>query len=566
MNPIQFTRNVRSLNRLRHIAQVLTRHGFGHIVTRMNLGRYVPVWMLRRRSPADSHAADLSVGQRLAKVCTELGPTFIKLGQTLSTRSDLLPPDILAELRMLQDDVPPFDSASAMAVIEQDLGKPSEECFSHIDAAPFASASIGQVYRAKSREGKDLVVKVRRPDIEKTVAADLQLLHFLAGTLESLMPELRIYRPGVLVSEFEDALRRELDYVHEASTTDRFTKAMEGVEGIRIPKVHWDLSGPRVLTLRALPGIALGRILDGDAASENINRKLIARRLADCYLKQAFETGIFHADPHPGNLLIDPPGTVGLIDFGQVGTITPECMTQLIVIAYACVFREVDVVIDALSDMGAVGVETDRRNLHRAFQVLLDKYYGLPIRRFHLGTLLNEFTDVIRRHELVVPREFTMLIKAFSSVASVTAALDPDLNLLELLGPRLRKALSSCFSPKSFSRESALAVWHALNTVRQFPGQLRQALRRFAAGAWRLDVRHENMDRLISELDRSSNRLAFSVVIAAIIVGSSVVVSASTDMRLIGIRVQHFGIMGYLIAGILGLGLSWAIFRSGRLH
>ncbi len=568
MTPLQFTRGVRSLNRLRHIAQVLTRHGFGHIVTRINLGRHVPIWMLRKKDHPDSAAGvETSVGRRLALAATELGPTFIKLGQMLSSRPDILPETVLRELRTLQDDVPPFDNSVALGIIAEELGRPVTECYASVGVAPIASASIGQVYRAQGNKGEELVIKVRRPDIEDTLRLDLELLEWLAHSLEALIPELAIYRPVVIVSELRQMLTRELDYINEASTTARFHEAFQGDAGLRIPKVYWDLCGPRILTLQAMSGVSLEKILGGFEASEvKIDRHLVARRLVDCYLKQIFEFGTFHADPHPGNILVEPIGNIALIDFGQVGTITDEWRTDLLVMVYAGVEREVGVVIDALGDMGALRAETDHRSLHRALTILLDKYHGLPIKRFDLRMLLTEFSDIIRRHDLLVPRDMLMLIKALSLVATATSRLDPELDLLELLRPRLRKAMAERFSPNSVARGATLFSWHLLSIVRRAPAQLRRGLRRLAAGGWRIYVRHENIDRLINELDRSSNRLAFSIVIAAIIVGSSVVVSANTNRTVWGVAIQTLGILGYLIAGILGISLLWAIFRSGRLH
>jgi ubiquinone biosynthesis protein len=568
MTPFQFTRSVRSLNRLRRIAQVLTQHGFGHIVAQINLARFAPVWMLRKGKqavPADEGAP--AIGRRLAMVCTDLGPTFIKLGQLMSTRPDILPPEVLSELRALQDDVPPFDTSEAMEIVAQEFGRPVEECFASIEATPFASGSIGQVYRARGKDGTELVVKVRRPGIDEIIKLDMQLLEWLASSLENLMPELRAYRPTMFVAELEQVLTRELDYINEASTTSRFVPAFEADPGIRIPRVHWELTGARVLTLEALPGTNVETLLGRPGTDrDRIDRRLVARRLADCYLKQIFELGSFHADPHPGNVLIDPPATVGLIDFGQVGTITDDFMTELVVLVYACVNNEMDLVIDTLADMGALGRDTDRRQLQRALQALLYKYHGLPIKRLDLNTLLNEFSDVVRRHDVVIPRDMAMLIKALGTAASVMVRLDPDLDLVELLTPRLKRTLTDRFSPARLARSATLLSWDLISIIRRAPGQLREALRRVAAGSWELHVRHENIERLIKELDRSSNRLAFSIVIAAIIVGSSVVISADTELTPFGIDIQYFGILGYLIAGVLGLGLSWAIFRSGRLH
>ena len=296
-----------------------------------------------------------------------------------------------------------------------------------------------------------------------------------------------------------------------------------------------------------------------------IDRRLVARRIAACYLKQVFELGLFHADPHPGNLLIEAGSVVGLVDFGQVGIISDQLMTDLVVLVYAGVSNELGVVVDTLADMGALGPDTNRRNLCRALQALLDKYYGLPLKRLDLGTLLGEFSGVIRRHNVVIPQDLSMLTKALATVSGLVARLDPDLDLLELLAPRIRKTLRDRFSPPRLARGAGIFAWDLLNVLRQAPGQLREALRRLSKG-WQIHVRHENIDRLIRELDRSSNRLAFSIVIAGIIVGSSVVISADTDLTVLGLKVQHFGILGYLIAGVLGLALIWAIIRSGRLH
>lgn len=563
---MQFTRNVRSLNRLRQVAQVLTRHGFGHIVAQVNLTRLVPVWMLRKLGATLSREGGMSaVGRRLAQVCSELGPTYVKLGQLMSTRPDIVPGEVLAELRTLQDDVPAFETSVAMEIIARELGRPVDECFASVDDKPIATASIGQVYRARGLDGAELVVKVRRPGIEEIIKLDMQLLRWLAEALESFMPELRAYRPVMLVDELDEALTRELDYVNEAATTTRFAAAFAGEPGILIPKVHWELTSPRVLTLERLEGVNPDT-LQVAATDGGIDNQLVARRLVDCYIKQIFELGTFHADPHPGNLLIQPPATIGLIDFGQVGILGDDLMRDLVIMVYAWSNNEMNVVVDTLADMDALGRDTDQRSLCRSLKALLDKYYSLPLKRLDPVMLFTEFSDLMRRNDVVIPRDLSLLLKALGTLGSVTTRLDPELNLVEILKPRIKKAMTDRFSPSEVSRSATLLGWDVLSIVRHAPGQIRSVLRRLATRGWEFNIRHENLDRLIQELDRSSNRLAFSVVIAAIIVGSSVVFSAGTDLTLLGVKVQYFGIAGYLIAAVLGLGLSWAIFRSGRLH
>jgi ubiquinone biosynthesis protein len=241
-------------------------------------------------------------------------------------------------------------------------------------------------------------------------------------------------------------------------------------------------------------------------------------------------------------------------------------MTQIVVLVYAAVGKELDVIVDTLADMGALGPTTDRRELQRSLRVLLDKYYGLPLKRFELGTILDEFAAVIRRHDVLVPREVILLIKALGMVTGVATELDPNLDVLELLRPRLKKTLSDHVSPPRLARSAAVTAWQMFSALRRAPGTLREVLHRFATGVWDIRIRHENIDRLSKEIDRSSNRLAFAMVIAAIIVGSSIVVSADSEMELFGLTVQSYGLFGYLMAAVLGLALLWAIYRSGRLH
>jgi ubiquinone biosynthesis protein len=569
MNPWQITRSVRGLNRLRQIAQVLSQEGFGHIVDQMQLRRFVPVWV-RRGARAEPPAEGTSaLGKRLARVCSRLGPTFVKFGQVLTARPDIVPEPVLAELRTLQDDVPPFDTAEARRTIEADLGRTVEDCFESFGDEPIASGSIGQVYRARLRGegGGEVVVKVRRPGIEQVIELDMMLLKWLATSLESFVPEVRPFRPVMIVAEYEEILAREMDYIHEASNTARFGEAFRDRPEIRIPPVHWNLCSPRVLTLGVVPGRNVEAVLRaGGDARENLDGALLARRLVEAYLDQIFEIGLFQADPHPGNILVEPPANISLIDFGQVGIISDEAMTQLIVILYAGIGRQVDLIGAALGDLRALGPDTDRRELERSLQSLIDKYYALPLKRFDVGTMLTEFAEVIRRHDVAIPREIMALVKALGLATNVAQQLDPNLDVLALLRPRIRGLVRARLSPRHLTRAAAVSGWHLLSVIRQLPGGLREGLRRLSEGRWQLKILHENIDRLANELDRSSNRLSFAIIIAAIIVGSSIVLGTPEELHVLGISVHTLGLVGYVVAAVLGLGLSWAIYRSGRLH
>jgi ubiquinone biosynthesis protein len=562
MNTLRLVKSVRSLQRLRRIVTVLSQQGFGHLVDRMNLRRFVPVPRWGRTRPSEPVDA-MTIGQRLVAVCNELGPTFIKLGQVVTTRPDLVPEHVLDDLKTLQDQVAPFETPTALSVIRDELGAPVEELFRTFDEKPMASGSIGQVYRAVTADGADVVVKVKRPEIEEPIRLDLFLLKQLAEAMESLVPETRIYRPRMLVDEFEQALLRELDFTHEASSTTRVQLAFADDPYIRIPKTRWDLSGPGVLTLEVVAGENIDAVFG--AEDRRYDRRLLASRLANLYIKQFFEVGTFHADPHPGNILVVPPARIGLIDFGQVGMVTDELAAKMVALLVAAVYRETDFMVGILSDLNALGPETDARNLARDLRVLVHKYYGLPLKRIDLVTVLHEASAVMRAHDVAIPRDLVLVLKTLSTVMGIVLQLDPEFDALAMFRPRLKELIRQQVSPGRLARSAGVIAWNLLGLLRDTPQQLRSALRSLSRGQWQLNVRHERLDELMSELDRSSNRLSFSVVIAATIVGSSVVVTASPEMAILGVPLQWFGVIGYLFAGVLGIGLLWAIFRSGRL-
>ena len=566
MTPLQLTRSVRSLNRLRQIASVLTHHGFGHIVDRLNLGRYVSLVgvTLSRKAPEDGDSAGAAIGRRLTRVCNELGPTFVKLAQTLTTRPDLIPDEVLRPLRSLQDRVEPFDTAIARGIVEEDLGVPIAEGFATFDDAPFASGSIGQVYKATTHDGMNVVVKVKRPDIDGVVRLDMHILRWFADAAERMVPELAPYHPVQIAVELEESLRREMDYVSEASATARIGGALADDPNVRVPQVRWDLCGSRVLTLERLKGESLGTVLDTDRP--DVDRKALAVRLADAYLKQFFEVGIFHADPHPGNILVTPPATIGLIDFGQIGVLSQEQSTRFLMLVLAALYREPDLMIDVLDDLNALGPHTRRDQLSRSLRLLLDKYHGLPLKRVDPFHIFVEATQIVRDNDVTIPSNVMMLVKALTTVTSVARQLDPDLDLTALLAPRMRSMVADRLAPANLAKTAGIAVWQILGVLRSAPGQIKAILRQLARGQWELNVQHQNLDRLTNELDRSSNRLAISIVIAAVIVGSSVVVGTAGELPFLSISLRSLGVVGYLIAAVLGLGLVWAIFRSGRLY
>lgn len=566
---LRLPKTVRSIRRVQHIARVLTRHGLGHLVDRLHLARYVP--LPRFRPKPITTTADLepsTLGRRLAQAFEELGTTFIKLGQVISTRPDVFPADIVDAMVKLQDHVPPFDSAAARAIIASDLGKSIDSCFSQFEAEPFASGSIAQVYRAVTRPhgqrpGQHVVVKVRRPDIDEMIRLDMGILRWLADLTERVMPEWAAYQPAAVIEEFERTLIREMDFVNEAATISRFADAYGYDPAFRVPVVHWELSGPSVLTLEELPGTSVQAMLAG--GDPRIDRTALAERLARAFVRQFFEIGIFHADPHPGNLLITAPANVGLIDFGLTGQIDDDMLGYLVIALVGAFNREAEVIVEVLAEMNALDDETDRRQLRRAFLELIDKYYGLPLHRFNPQTLFYEITGLVRLHHVALPREFVLLGKALVGIGGVCLQLDPGLDMLALIRPKLKSILAKRVHPRRLLKTAGISGWHLFNILKAAPGQLRDISRRLARGQWQVNIRHQNLDYLATEIDRASNRLSFAVIIGAIIVGSSWIIATSSSITFLGISLPAYGIVGYVVAGVMGLALVVSILRSGKL-
>jgi len=564
MSIVSLPQTVRGIQRLRQIVQVLSRHGFRHVVERLNLRRYVPLpgWW-GRALPEDEIDPLAAIGTRLARVCEELGPTFVKLGQLASSRPDLVPAPIVEALSRLQDHVDPFDFQQARQIVESELGRSIEVLFSSFDEVPLASGSIAQVHAATTRDGQSVVVKVRRPGIDATVALDMHVIRWMVDLAVTHLHEVRVYNPRAILDEFAQTMMRELDFVYEASATQRFTEAMAAYPAIRIPRVNWELTSTSVLTMQRLTGTPFREaVLNGMV---EFDRRAVARNMAECFLHQYFEMSLFHADPHPGNLLLYAPDGVGLIDFGMAGQVSDELRGHLVVALVAAIRREVDVVIEVLADLAAIGPETERHSLERELRELLEKYYGQPLKRLDTKTIFYEITDLMRRYHVALPRDFVMLGKSLVAIAGAALQLDPQLNLLELIQPRIRKMIGDRLAPKRLVRRFLTGSWHMASILGDAPRQIRDMVRRMGRGQFQVNIRHQNLDHLASEIDRSSNRLAFSIFLAATIIGSSMLMHSPQAQTILGFSLQYLGFVGYAVSFIMGLGLLFAILRSGKL-
>ncbi len=558
----RINRNIRSLKRYRDILGILIKYGFGHFVEQLNINYYLE---LGRRivtlGTAPREIERLTQPERLRLAIEELGPTFVKLGQVLSTRPDVIPKEYAEEFRKLQDKVPALPFADVAGQIQGELGEPHSALFAEVDPTPLAAASIAQVHLARLHSGEEVVLKIRRPGIERVVETDLDILAGLAYLMERHLPGVDIYDPSGLVKEFRRTIHREMDFTREGHTIDRFSANFSGDSKVHLPKVFWDYTGERVLTLEYVRGT---KVTDFERLTEQgHDLQEIAGRGADFFLRQVLVHGYFHGDPHPGNFFILPDGAICLLDFGMVGRLESELKRQLVDLLVSVLQRDVDRIISQLLYSGDLSDEADRKALRRDLSEFIDDYYEIPLQEINVGRLLVDFVDILTQYRIKFPSDLMLLAKALVTMEGIGRQLDPEFNMVEHLRPFMENLLRERMSPASFSREM-LSIAHSYTAlVKNLPRDLKEFINRINRNKFKIDLEHRGFERLIADLDKSSNRISFSLIIAALIVGSSLIMQTEKGPMLLGFPI--LGFLGYSIAGFLGLWLAIAILRSGRL-
>ena len=550
----------RDMGRLNQILGVLIRHGFGDSVRRLGLAD-------RLESAGHAlkweHAADLArleppVQVRLA--IEELGPTFVKLGQILAGRADLFGPEFIAEFEKLHSHVPAVPLDTLRPQLREDLGREPEDVFARFDPEPLAAASIAQVHRAQLKDGTEVVVKIRRPGITDTIEADLRLLGRMAAVAEAEIPNLKPYRPQQLVRELARSLKRELDLASECRNAERIAANLAPMPWIVVPKVHWQHTTERVNVQDFVGGVA-----GNDLAGLDLNgfdRNLLAQRGSQAVLKMIVQDGFFHADPHPGNVFYLEGNRIAFIDFGMVGRLSQRRREELLNLLLGLVERNPQTVADVLLDWTGDEHGVNLAVLETEIEAFVDQYHGTPLAQLNLGQMLADVTTILREHHLGLPSDMALLIKAFITLEGMGRGLDPEFHMTTEALPLLRQVVRARYQPKVVANRAWQTLRRTLAVAEQLPHDVSRLLRNARRGRMHVGIELAHLKRVGDQIDRAANRLTMALVIAALIIGSSIVMTVKGGPTLFGL--PAFGFIGFASAFVGGLWLVRAIWRSSK--
>ena len=556
MSPPFGTESLRQVNRLREVLTVFARYGFGELVQQLRLGRFLPKWVKRAERESGR-----TTPERVRLICEELGPSFIKIGQILSTRPDLLPPDWIEELSHLQGRLPTIPEADIEASLRAAWGDAGWQRLARFDRAPIATASIAQVHRGVLPSGEEVAVKVRRPGIEEQVDVDLRILKRLAQLAADHLPDLARHDPVRIAGEFSASFRAEMDLSKEGRNLERFRANFRDRRDVAFPGVYWEYTSETVLVTEFITGpMALTPPTELDA--QGFDRRALARTGARAFLKMIIRDGFFHADPHPSNVIFPEPGRVCFIDCGMVGRLRRDLREELLDLLLALIDRRSEDAVDAFLRIGRPPPNLDREELLRHAEDFIDRYHGVRLENLQLGEILMDFVRLIREHYIALPPDLALLAKALITVEGLGQVLDPEFDMVSEAEPYLRGILRARYRPDRLLQRGLGVVSDGGAEVRAMYRDLRHALGRMGQGT-PIELEFRNQERFERELDRASNRIAFALVVAALIIGSATLVQAEAGPVVYGLPL--FGLVGFGVAAFFGLWLIIAIFRSGRL-
>ena len=551
----------RHLNRYQGILRVLFKYGFSDVLERLHIDQYLESGLQMINRKPREQIDKLSRPERLRMSLEELGPTFIKFGQVLSTRSDFIPPEYLFELAKLQDDVPPFSYEDVESIFLAEMGHKPEELFAEFKREPVAAASIGQVHEGVLRDGDKVVVKVQRPEIEKIIAVDLEILAHIAALMEKYLEELQGHRPTSIVEEFARTISKEIDYSVEIGNIERFAKQFERSKTIYVPEVYRDLSCERILTMENIQGVKASDV--DQLRKQGTDLPLVAERGTNLIMEQIFVHGFFHADPHPGNIFILPDNLICFLDFGMMGRLSRQNRDDFTDLVLYIVARNERKVMESVLKLTNHYEDINRDALSRDLSEMLDRYLYLPLKELDAGKILQDLLELVSRHQIFFKPNFYLMMKAITTVEGVGLILDPDLELLKLAQPFMKKVKSDRLRLNRIAEEAGLATSEYIDLLRDLPEELRSILSQLRQGRMKLEFEHRGLSDLRVALDQVSNRISFAIVLASLIIGSSLIILSGIPPKWNDIPI--IGLIGFLLAGVMGFWLLLSILRHGRM-
>lgn len=547
--------------RYQEIIRALLRNGFGYLVK--DIGITEALSLPSKKVTQGSDLSKKTFAERVKTLIEELGTTFIKLGQIASTRRDIIPERLLTELEKLQDNVAPFSFAEVNEIMKEELGGDVELLFAHFAEAPLASASIGQVHLAELHSGEKVAVKVQRPHIHAVIETDLEILEDLARLIDTQVEWAKQYNFPEIIDEFSRALRDELDFKREARNGEKIAKQFHDHSSIWIPKIHWEYTTKKVLTMDFIDGIKINDL--GKIAEKGYDRKVIAEKFTKCMIQQIFVEGFFHGDPHPGNVIIAPDEVICLIDFGMVGWLSPEMKYQFVSLIIYLKNGDTDGIIATLLQMGLFPDEINETLLRFDVELIRDKYYDLPLSQLSIGDAINDLFSIARKYKIRIPAELTILGKTLMTVEGIVGYLDPDCNIMEVAEPFAKQLLKERYDPKNVAKITWRQFKEFTQLISNIPKNMRDLTTTMQKGKLRIEISIPELQTILRKFDTISNRisfsivlLAFSIVMVGLIIGSSIGRQSSILWALPAIEI------GSIIASLMFLWLLFSIFRSGR--
>lgn len=565
MEILRLTRTYRTARRLQEIINVFLRHGFGSIVDQIHLGRYIP---FARRLKAFGQWPALkgpSVPERLRMAFSELGPSFIKLAQILSSRPDLITARFAEELKKLQDEVPPFSVVESKRIIEAEIGMPIDKVFVEFVDKPVAAASIAQVHRARLLDGSEVIVKVQRPGIKERIEKDIEIMRNVARLMEKYISESRFFNPAGIVEEFAKTVSKEMDFTVEAKNAVRFKRNFSGNPDIYIPRVFTEFLTPMVLVMERVSGVRMDDIKGIDALG--LDRKRLAKAGIDAYFKMILDDGFFHADPHPGNIFAMPTGQVAFMDFGIVGRVSEEMKETMAGTFLALINKDFDKLIERYIELGLIAEEADMDEFRREFKAdlidVIEPLYGMTLKEINFAEYLDAIVHLAMKHNLKIPSDLLLINKAMLILENLGLQLDPGFDFIAASEPYASKLLLRRLSPARVYEKLKTEITETGEFALLFPKQMKKIIRKVLKDDLHFKLTHKGLDHFIRDMDRSSNRIAFSMVISAILISSAIMHATGVGPKIYGMSVMGFLTFGF--AALLGVWLVISIIRSGRL-